>query len=223
MSASSAVWDRHGPHTMSRNLFNFVMCSSTAVGIGTSAAAAQFTYNMEPFGLMLNLLVLVVCIVGVFIAMLSDRPIVSFLGYMMVTIPFGLLLGPIVALYTTASLAKVLLVTTGMVAILGVVGAVIPDSLEGVAPFLIGCLLLLLLGYFVVPIGAFFGLPIEGALTVLDWIGLLVFGVYVVFDFNRAQRVPRTMDNAIDCSLAIYLDFLNIFIRLLSIMGERDD
>jgi FtsH-binding integral membrane protein len=35
------------------------------------------------------------------------------------------------------------------------------------------------------------------------------------------MRVPFTADNAIDCALAVYLDFINIFIRLLELSGTK--
>ncbi len=37
------------------------------------------------------------------------------------------------------------------------------------------------------------------------------------------MRVERTHDNAIDCAVAVYLDFANLFIRLLSLFGARKD
>jgi FtsH-binding integral membrane protein len=83
-------------------------------------------------------------------------------------------------------------------------------------------LLVLLLGYFVVPIAAFIGFNVGGALTILDCFGVIIFSGMVVFDWNRAMRLPRTLDNAVDSALAVYLDWFNIFIRLLSLLGERD-
>ena len=66
-----------------------------------------------------------------------------------------------------------------------------------------------------------FGLPVDGAMTALDWIGVVIFGGLVIFDLNRAVRLPHTLDNAIDRAMAIYLDFINIFLRLLSLMGQK--
>jgi len=41
----------------------------------------------------------------------------------------------------------------------------------------------------------------------------------VIYDLNRAMRLQRTMNNAIDVSVQVFLDFINIFIRILSLMG----
>ena len=223
MSLGEAVWDREGrDHTLSRNTFNLLLCGWTGAGIASSAIAANVSLHW-PMKWQLLLGTFLIALIGVFTAMFSKNPVISLLGYAMVTIPFGLMLGPVVALYTAASVVKVFAITVAMVAVLGVVGAVIPESLEGWAPFLFGGLVLLLLASLFVPIAGFFGLPVEGALTWLDWLGVFLFGGYVIFDFNRAQHVERTVDNSIDCALAVYLDFANLFIRLLSIMGNHND
>lgn len=225
---SDSVWNRrHDGHVMSKGLFAFMVSLWTAVGIAVSAIAAnysttwQFSSGWTMLGFVLG--VLVISIAGIFISLMSDNPVISFVGYMMVTIPFGLLLGPIVALYTAASIVKVFTVTTGIVVVFGLVGALTPDNLEGWGSYLFGGLLILLLGSFLVPIAGFFGLPIQGAMTLLDWVGVILFTGYVIYDWNRAMRVDRTIDNSIDCAVALYLDFANLFIRLLSIMGDTSD
>jgi len=224
MSIGEAVWERkgRGQHTLSRNTFNLLLCGWTGAGIASSAIAANMSLSW-PMTWQTLLVTFVVAILGVLIAMWSHNPLVSLLGYALVAIPFGFMLGPVVALYTMASVVKVFAITVAMVMVLGIVGAMIPESLEGWAPFLFGGLVLFLLCSLFVPLAGFFGLPVEGALTWLDWIGVFLFGGYVIFDFNRAQHVERTVDNSIDCALAVYLDFVNIFIRLLSIMGNHDD
>jgi FtsH-binding integral membrane protein len=205
---------------MSKNLFAFLVSFWTAVGIASSAVAASFTTGWHPtlwplLGLSL------IPFAGIFIALRSGNPVVSLIGYMLVTIPFGLIVGPVVAMYTAASVTKVLMITTGMVVVLGIVGAVYPKSLESWGIWLLGALLVLIFGQFGVMIAGAFGVNVGGAMTVLDWVGVALFSGYVVYDLNRAMRVERTHDNAIDCAVAVYLDFANIFIRLLSLMGDR--
>ena len=50
-----------------------------------------------------------------------------------------------------------------------------------------------------------------------------VFSLYIGFDVWRSQQFPKTVDNAVDCALDIYLDLANLFIRLLSILARKDD
>ncbi len=217
---NDSVWERTGYGTMSKNLFALMVAIWTAAGIAVSAVASYYTQKMELSWVFL-IGVLVVGIIGVIIALASNNPLISLLGYMMVAVPFGMMLGPVVAMYTVASVVRVFFVTTGIVVVLGIVGAIIPDSLEGWGSWLLGALTMLLIGYFIVPIAGMFGLPIDRALTWMDWIGVVVFSGYVIYDWNRAMRVPFTMDNAIDCALAVYLDFINLFIRLLSLTGTK--
>lgn len=220
MSFSDAVWERTGYGTLSKQLYSFLVCGWTAIGVATSAWASSISHDWE-LNWVILLGVLAVAIAGVFVSTMNDNPVLSFLGYIMITIPFGLMLGPVVALYTEASVFKVFFLTTIVVVSLGFVGATIPDSLDSWAGPLLGGLLLLLGGLFIVPLAGFFGFPVRAAMTVLDWVGLLLFGALVIFDLNRAMRIPYTMDNAIDSAVGIYLDIANIFIRLLSLFGVK--
>ncbi len=222
-SMSASIWQRRGQsHSLSKNVFAFLVCFWTAAGIASSAVAAHFTLGWHPT-IWPVLGLLAVSIGGVFLAMLSDNPLFSLVGYAMVTIPFGMITGPVVALYTAASVVKVLAITTAVVVVLGIAGAVYPKSLESWGAWLFGGLLILLFGQFGLMIAASFGANLGGALTLWDWLGVLLFSGYVIFDLNRAMRVERTHDNAIDCALAVYLDFANLFIRLLSLLGKRKD
>ena len=161
---------------MSRNGFAALLCFWIVAGLLTSAFTAHLTYGMTmaQLGTTAIIALCVTPFIGVFVSAKSDNPVFSLLGYFLICAPFGALVGPVVAQYTDASVYKVLLITGGMTGALGFLGAVLPDSLESWGGPLFGALLLLLLGSFIVPIGAFFGLPIQGALTGLDWIRIFI-------------------------------------------------
>jgi FtsH-binding integral membrane protein len=223
-SLSSSVWDRAGSdgHTMSKNLFAALISFWTAAGIAASGVAAYFTLGWHP-SIWAFLGLALIPFVGVLVSVKSDNPLVSLFGYALICVPFGLITGPIVALYTAASVVKILAVTTMIVVTLGIGGAIYPKSLESWGAFLFGGLLILIFGQFGFMLLAAFGVNIGGALTLFDWIGVFLFSAYVIYDMNRAMRLPRTHDNAIDAAVAVYLDFLNIFLRLLSLFGQRKD
>lgn len=162
--------------------------------------------------------------VGVFIAGSGkDNPLLGLLGYGIMSGALGLLLGPALAMYTVASVVKIMGCATGLIVGLGAIGVIYPASLESWGSYLIGSLWLLLVGLIGVPIAIHFGAPIKGLLTWMDWIGLIIFGGLTIYDLNRAMRVERTHTNAIGCAVGIYLDFMNIFIRLLSLFGVKKD
>ena len=58
-------------------------------------------------------------------------------------------------------------------------------------------------------------------MTIIDYAVALIFCGYIGLDWCRAQQYPKTLDNAIDSAADIYLDIVNLFIRILSITGKR--
>jgi len=221
-SFASNIWDRRGKtDTMSNNLYAFLVCFWTALGVAFTGIIAWYTMLAEvemSWGLAIG--VMVVAIGGIFLSTLSDNPVFSLVGYGLVAGPFGVLLGPVIALYTTVAIWKALFITSAVVMVLGTIGATYPKSLSSWQGPLLGALLILLCGYFIVPIGGLFGLDVGTGLMMWDWVGLIIFGALVIFDLNRAMRIPKTFNNSIDCALALYLDFVNIFIRILALTGN---
>ena len=56
-----------------------------------------------------------------------------------------------------------------------------------------------------------------------SWIAAGLFSLYLGYDMYRSQQFPKTVRNAIRSSLDIYLDLANLFLRLLQILGKRND
>ena len=59
---------------------------------------------------------------------------------------------------------------------------------------------------------------IPGAYTAYALVGLAIFGLYTVVDFNRLRRAGR--DEAIPLAAGIFLDVLNVFLLFLRLFGE---
>jgi FtsH-binding integral membrane protein len=60
---------------------------------------------------------------------------------------------------------------------------------------------------------------IPGAYTIWALLGLGIFGLYTVVDFNRLRRAGN--DEAIPLAAGIFLDVLNIFLFFLQLFGRR--
>ncbi len=60
---------------------------------------------------------------------------------------------------------------------------------------------------------------IPGAYTVYAIVGLAIFALYTVIDFNRLRRAGQS--EAIPLAAAIFLDILNVFLLFLRLFGER--
>ena len=48
-----------------------------------------------------------------------------------------------------------------------------------------------------------------------DWLVALLFCGYIGYDWSKAQEECKTLDNAVDSAVSLYLDIINLFIRLL--------
>lgn len=152
---------------------------------------------------------------GIYIAHSTTNIALSLFGYALVAGPFGLLMGPMVADYPSDVVWSVGIETTLLVVALGFIGGRIKKDLAGWGNWLFGGLIILLLGMFTIPLMGLFGLEISGAWYWWNWVGIALFGALVIYDVNRAMRVPYTAHNAISCAIALFLDWLNIFLRLL--------
>ena len=59
-------------------------------------------------------------------------------------------------------------------------------------------------------------------LLIVSYIAALIFSLYIGYDIYRAQRTEPTLDKAIDSALSVYLDIINLFMRILSITGSKN-
>lgn len=224
MFNTSNVWKRTGEGTISRRVFNLIYTASTLAGFAITFLVATLSYHLV-FGvwesLGIALVVLLLAFAGIAIYEGSKNPLLSFLGYSLISGPYGFLLGPTLANYTTGSIFRALSYTVLTVAVFGIAGFVYPKSLEHWSRFIFLGLLAVLGGYIILPLLGLMGVPVGGVWTVYEMAIIVFFCGIVAFDVNRAQRVEPTVDNAIDCSAALYVDALNIFIRYVFLQGRK--
>ena len=50
---------------------------------------------------------------------------------------------------------------------------------------------------------------------------VVIFSGYIGYDWARANMIPKTLDNAIDSAASLYIDIINLFIRILQILSRR--
>lgn len=212
---------------LSKRTYMFLVTMFTAAGIAFAAAFSLISLEWDMkawhWAAMLGFFlgVLAVGILGIWIAHSSDNPLISSIGYAIVAGAMGLMMGPFVNMYTTVSVFRILALTTLIVVVLGVIGAMWPGDLASWGKWLLGALIIVIVATLAVPLLGFFGLPTGGAMLLIDWIAIFVFAGFVIYDLNKAVRLEFTVDNAIDSALNIFLDFINLFIRLLEIFGQK--
>jgi FtsH-binding integral membrane protein len=145
----------------------------------------------------------------------SSSPAMSFTGFTGMAISMGLLLTFYVTAFTGHSVAYAFIATALITVIMVLLSMLYPEFFRNLGRTLfvslIGCILIELIGSLVL------GLP----MTIIDYAVALIFCGYIGLDWHRAQQFPKTMDNAVDSAADIYLDVVNLFVRILSITGKR--
>ena len=222
MSLSESVWDRHGSDEMGVRLYVTAVSFFTILGLVISSVLGVMTMDWKPNIIVLILVGLVIPILGIFIALRSDDWPISLIGYLMLVVPFGAIMGPTVAMYKIDVVITAFLATAGVTLFTSLIGIIYPKSLEHWGGYLFTGLLALL-GVRIVQIFLPVGVEEPGWYIWVEYAGALLFSLYIIFDWNRAMQIPRTLDNAVDSALAIYLDIVNLFLHLLRIFGSSSD
>lgn len=155
------------------------------------------------------------CFFGVFLFSKSERPTTSFIGYNFVVVPFGLVVNLVVSRYQPDLVVQAIQVTASVTVLMMVLGALFPQFFQAIYTGLV----VSLLGVLVVELFQIFVLGIHS--DWIDWAVALIFCGYIGYDWGRANRIPKTVDNAIDSAAAIYMDVINLFLRILRILGRR--
>jgi FtsH-binding integral membrane protein len=216
-TVSTGVFERSGRDKVSDRTFYSILTGSVLYGLIGTAYIANIAVGADyyPGWLSIIFLGLVVPIIGILIAVKSSNPFISFIGYNMVVIPFGVILGPAVNQYSHDVIRNAFGMTAAITIVMSLAGISFPDFFSKIGGFLFVALTSLL----VVMIGSLF-LPFL-RLTIIDYIGAGIFSLYIGYDMHRASMVPKTIDNAIDISIDLYLDIINLFLFILKIMGKK--
>jgi FtsH-binding integral membrane protein len=166
-------------------------------------------------------LVLVVALAGWTMRMALPVAAIVFLGYAALT---GLTLSTIFLVYTAASIAKVFAITAGAFGALSIYGFTTKRDLSAWAGFLFMSLIGLIIASVV---NIWFQSPM------IDWIttfgGIVIFAGLTAYDTQKLRALNQigNMDSAEDHkeairgALTLYLDFINLFLHLLRVLGNR--
>jgi FtsH-binding integral membrane protein len=168
--------------------------------------------SMNPIALII--LYFVISISGMIISKKSDNPLVSFIGYNMVVVPVGIVLSVALKGESDALIFNALAVTTGVVALMLVAGTLFPGVFLSMGRALGMTLIIVIIVELVLML-----LNITRP-TFLDVIVALLFCCYIGYDWAKAQQDDKTADNAVDACVGLYLDIINLFLRILSLSSR---
>jgi len=137
----------------------------------------------------------------------------------------GLSLAPIAAVYTGESLAKVFFISAATFGAMSLWGYTTKRDLTGMGNFLImgvfGLLIAMIVNIFLKSSALGFAISILG---VLIFVGLTAYDTQKIKEMYNASDDGETMTKkGILGALNLYLDFINIFVFLLQLIGVRRD
>lgn len=155
------------------------------------------------------------CFFGIYLFQKSSNPVVSFIGYNFVVVPFGLIINMVVSQYDPELVTEAIRITGLVTIAMMCLGTLFPAFFQKIA----GALTIALLLVIVVELIEIFIFNTHHG--ILDWIVVLIFCGYIGYDWGRANQIPKTIDNAIDSAAALYMDIINLFLRILRILGRK--
>jgi FtsH-binding integral membrane protein len=136
---------------------------------------------------------------------------------------FGASMASIFLLYTASSMTRVFLITACTFGAMSIYGYTTKRDLSGIGSFL-------LMGLFGVIIASIVNIWLKssGLYYAMSYISVLIFVGLTAYDMQNIKALYYGQDSedtrsrkAIMGALSLYLDFINLFMALLRIMGDR--
>ncbi len=178
----------------------------------------DFAMSMNPIAFMIAYFAM--ALTGGFMVRKSDNPVISFIGYNLIVVPMGLCLTIIINAYLSmgyeSTIITAFLITAVVTLVMMALGAMFPTFFLSIGRTLCISLLITIVVEFIL-----FLIGIQ--LGIIDYVVVLIFCGYVGYDWAKANTQTKTVDNAIDTGCELYIDIINLFVRILRILARAND
>jgi FtsH-binding integral membrane protein len=156
------------------------------------------------------------CIAGIIISRKAQTAAPAFLGYNLIVVPAGLLVSAVVYMggYSPLIVHQAFLYTAGVTVIMTTAGILFPELFSKIGS-------ILFFGLLGVLVAGIFSIFFPAVSLGVSMFAAVLFSLYIGYDVYRSQQFPRTIKNAIFCAIDIYLDIINLFLRILEILGRK--
>lgn len=199
------------------------------LGLLGSGILAWYTYASGLFinivlGDYFNALLILELVVVLLFTFLFKKlpPLIVGILYFVYSMINGVTLSVIFAVFELSSIVYLFAISALLFAALGFIGYKTNKDLSSWRPyltvFLIAGIVLSFINVFLLKNSTFE--------LILDWLILALFFGITIYDMNKMKLLQE--DSSIDinkvhiyCAMQLYLDFINIFLRILSIFGKR--
>ena len=195
-------------------LYGFLVnCLMTAF-LGESIM--QFVYT-NPIAFYIGYFIL--AIAGTIMIKKSDNPVISFIGYNLMVVPIGMVLSSVITLYGMVGYSGIVTTAFAITAVVTLlmmfVSSIFPNFFLSMGRTL-GVTLLITI---VVELVLMF---IGADLGIIDYVVVLIFCGYIGYDWAKANAIEKTFDNAVDSAAELYIDIVNLFLRILRILARAN-
>ncbi|RHP66923.1 Bax inhibitor-1/YccA family protein [Bacteroides sp. OF04-15BH] len=206
-------------------VFALVITGLTAAYVANSPAYISALVNnpMLFYGVIIAELAVVFILSGRIHKMSFLTASLMFIFYSLLT---GVSLSTIFLAYTESSIATTFLITAGTFGTMSLVGFVTKKDLSKLG----GILFMALIGLIIATLVNIF-LVSDTLGWIINYVGVLIFVGLTAYDTQKIKQMMReygtdineqTQKMALMGSLSLYLDFINMFLYLLRIFGNRD-
>lgn len=156
-------------------------------------------------------------------AIRSNKPLLAGILYAVYSYTTGMTMSIVLYAYTTASVTSIFLITAIIFAIMAVYGLTTKADLTSIGSM---CMMGLI-GIIIAGLVNMIFLKSSMLDTVICCVGILVFVGLTAYDVNKIKaRAERATDQtvltlALFGGFELYLDFINLFLKLLRLFGKR--
>lgn len=189
-------------------------------GYATNLMASMYYGAQMSYGTALIVIAVayvICCIVGSLLVHRSNNPVVSFVGFNFFAVPIGFLLAfATIPFYSSTVIVRAFALTAIITAVMLLVSTLLPGTFLSMGRTLFIALLICI----VVDVIA---LIMGQNLVIIDYAVTFIFTLFVGYDWAKANACAKTLDNAVDCAAELYLDIINLFIRILSILARSEN
>lgn len=173
------------------------------------------------WGLIIGELVLVFVISGMINKMSITTATLLFVLYSVIN---GLTLSPLLYAFTETSIAKVFFITAGTFGVMSLIGYTTKTDLSSIGKILF----MALIGLIIATVVNLF-MHSSTLDLIISYAGVVIFVGLTAWDTQKIKNMLATCEEpneqahkiALLGSLTLYLDFINLFIYLLRILGDR--
>lgn len=141
--------------------------------------------------------------------------------YILYSILTGLTLSIIFVVFRMDSIIYVFGITSLMFIIMAIFGTVTKIDLTKIGTILVAGLIGIIIATL---INLFIGSQTFDLLICI--IGIIIFTIYIAYDVQKIKYIAETLEEdkaSIICAFELYLDFINLFIKLMRIFGKNRD